>query len=242
MTHARTSDLAFPPAEREAVYRAIFERRDMRHFAGGTVAPEVMRRLLTAAHHAPSVGFMQPWRFVRVASLALRNELQALVERERLQTARALGERGSEFMRLKVEGVMDAAEVWVVALAEGRERHVFGRRTMPQMDLASTACAIQNMWVAARAEGLGMGWVSMFDPRAVASVLAMPEGAEPVALLCIGPVHQFYDAPMLDQQRWAQRCALDTVLFEDTWGQPLSPGNTDGSLTPAVNENLGESR
>jgi len=233
-SNARTPDLAFSPAEREAVYRAIFERRDMRHFAGGTVAPEVMRRLLTAAHHAPSVGFMQPWRFVRVASLSLRSELQALVERERQQTARALGERGSDFMRLKVEGMMDAAEVWVVALAEGRERHVFGRRTMPQMDLASVACAIQNLWLAARAEGLGMGWVSMFDPVPVASLLAMPEGAEPVALLCIGPVHHLYGAPMLQQQGWAQRCALDNVLFEDAWGQPLGPCETAGTLTPAV--------
>jgi 5,6-dimethylbenzimidazole synthase len=234
MNDASTPDLSFSPAEREAVYRAIFERRDMRHFTGGPVAPEVMRRLLTAAHHAPSVGFMQPWRFVRVASLSLRSELQALVEQERRLTAQALGERDSEFMRLKVEGLMDAAEVWVVALAEGRERHVFGRRTLPQMDLASVACAIQNMWLAARAEGLGVGWVSMFNPLAVASLLGMPDGAEPVALLCIGPVHHFYEEPMLQQQRWAQRCALDKVLFEDAWGQPLDPNETVGALAPAV--------
>lgn len=98
-----TPSQAFTPVEREAVYRAIYERRDMRHFAGGTVAPEVMRRLLTAAHHAPSVGFMQPWRFVRVASSALRSQLQAMVEQERVQTARVLGQREDEFMRLKVE-------------------------------------------------------------------------------------------------------------------------------------------
>ena len=223
MPHALTPEHAFSPAERDAVYRAIFERRDMRHFAGGTVAPERMRRLLSAAHHAPSVGFMQPWRFLRVASPELRSGLQALVEQERVLTARALGEREDAFMRLKVEGLTDAAEVWVVALAEGRERHVFGRRTLPQMDLASTACAIQNLWLAARAEGLGMGWVSLFDPVAVAALLGMPEGAEPVAVLCIGPVHHFYEEPMLQQQRWAQRCALDDVLFEDAWGQPLGP-------------------
>ena len=156
MTQTITPDQAFSPAQREAVYRAIFERRDMRHFAGGAVSPEVMRRLLTAAHHAPSVGFMQPWRFLRVASRALRADLQALVEQERVLTAQALGERGGEFMRLKVEGLMDAAEVWVVALAEGRERHVFGRRTLPQMDLASTACAIHNLWLAARVTMKGM--------------------------------------------------------------------------------------
>lgn len=223
-------DQTFSPAEREAVYRAIFERRDMRHFAGGAVPPELMRRLLTAAHHAPSVGFMQPWRFLRVASPVLRCKLQALVEQERVQTARALGEREDAFMRLKVEGVNDAAEVWVVALADGRERHVFGRRTLPQMDLASTACAIQNLWLAARAEGLGMGWVSLFDPIAVACLLGMPDGAAPIALLCIGPVHDFYEEPMLQRQRWASRCALDDVLFEDTWAQPL--GST-GSTPPS---------
>ena len=206
-----------------AVYRAIFERRDMRHFAGGTVAPEVMRRLLTAAHHAPSVGFMQPWRFVRVASPALRTQLHALVEQERLLTARALGEREDEFMRLKVEGLLDAAEVWAVALTEGREKHIFGRRTLPQMDLASAACAIQNLWLAARAEGLGVGWVSMFDPVAMAQLLGIPAGAEPIALLCIGPVPAFYDEPMLQQERWAQRCPLDDLLFEDRWGQPMAP-------------------
>jgi len=221
-------DLAFSPAERAAVYRAIFERRDMRHFAGGSVAPEVMRRLLTAAHHGPSVGFMQPWRFVRVASRALRAELQALVEQERVLTARALGEREDEFMRLKVEGLMEAAEVWAVALADGRERHVFGRRTLPQMDLASTACAIQNLWLAARAEGLGMGWVSIFDPAAVARLLGMPQGAEPVALLCIGPVHGFYPEPMLQQQGWTQRCPLESLVFEDAWGQPAHLGAPAG--------------
>lgn len=216
------ADKAFSAAEREAVYRAIFERRDMRHFAGGTVDAAVMRRLLMAAHHAPSVGFMQPWRFVRVASQALRADLKALVEQEREQTAHALGERADAFMRLKVEGLMDAAEVWVVALAEGRERHVFGRRTMPQMDLASVACAIQNLWLAARAEGLGVGWVSMFDPQAVAARLGMPDGAEPVALLCIGPVHHFYDEPMLEQERWSRRDSLDPLVFEDAWGQALN--------------------
>lgn len=219
---------AFGTQQREGVYRAIFERRDMRHFAGGTVSEAVMRRLLNAAHHAPSVGFMQPWRFVRVVSHELRAELKALVERERIATGNALGVRAQEFLQLKVEGLTDAAEVWVVAHAENRDEHVFGRRTMPQMDLASTACAIQNLWLAARAEGLGMGWVSMFDPLALASLMGMPDGAEPVAILCIGPVHQFYEEPMLQQQRWAQRCPLDDVLYEESWGQPLAPRSLPG--------------
>jgi 5,6-dimethylbenzimidazole synthase len=214
--------MAFAPVERDAVYRAIFERRDMRHFCGGTVAPEVMQRLLTAAHHAPSVGFMQPWRFIRISSVALRQQLHTLVEQERVITARALGQREDEFMRLKVEGLLEAAEVWAVALTDGREKHIFGRRTLPHMDLASTACAIQNLWLAARAEGLGMGWVSLFDPLAVAELLHMPEGAQPIALLCLGPVNEFYAEPMLQQSNWAKRQPLDSLVFENGWDQASS--------------------
>lgn len=195
----------------------------MRHFSGGEVAPELMRRLLQAAHHAPSVGFMQPWRFIRISTRPLREALHALVEQERVLTARALGEREEEFMRLKVEGLLSAAEVWVVALADGREKHVFGRRTLPHMDLASAACAIQNLWLAARAEGLGMGWVSLFEPGAVSALLQMPAGAEPIALLCLGPVSDFYEEPMLQQQRWARRCALEDLVFENSWGEPMAP-------------------
>jgi 5,6-dimethylbenzimidazole synthase len=229
------SNLAFGDVERDAVYRAIFERRDMRNFAGGSVAPELMRRLLDAAHHAPSVGFMQPWRFVRVASSALRHQLHALVEQERLLTARALGEREEAFMQLKVEGLLEAAELWVVALSDGREKHVFGRRTLPQMDLASAACAIQNLWLAARAEGLGVGWVSLFDPVAVAKLLQMPCGAEPIALLCIGPVHAFYEEPMLQRERWAKRRALEDLIYEDAWGQALSHPSA-GSASPQAQD------
>ena len=208
----------YTEAERRAVYRAIDERRDMRHFAGGAVAPEVLQRLMRAAHHAPSVGFMQPWRFIRITQAALRQQLHEVVEAERLLTADALGVRREEFMRLKVQGVLDAAELLVVALADGREAHIFGRRTLPRMDLASCACAIQNLWLAARAEGLGMGWVSIFDPAAVAALVGMPAGAEPIALLCLGPVHGFYEEPMLQQERWAQRAPLGDVVFDDAWG------------------------
>ncbi|SEA22150.1 MULTISPECIES: 5,6-dimethylbenzimidazole synthase [Acidovorax] len=216
------SPQAFAPGDARAVYRAIFERRDMRHFAGGQVPDDTLRRLLEAAHHAPSVGFMQPWRFVRVTDRALREQLHGLVEEERVLTARALGEREDEFMRLKVQGLLEAAEVLAVSLADGREKHIFGRRTLPQMDLASAACAIQNLWLAARAEGLGMGWVSLFDPAAVAGLLQLPEGAEPIALLCLGPVHAFYAEPMLAQTRWAQRQPLQALVFDNAWGQASS--------------------
>lgn len=211
------SEHAFTEAERAGVYRAIAERRDMRHFSGGEIAPELLARLLEAAHQAPSVGLMQPWRFIRIRKAELRSAVAELVERERVLTAEALGERGRDFMRLKVEGIRDCAEVLVVALMDGRDTHVFGRRTLPQMDLASAACAIQNLWLAARAEGLGMGWVSLFDPQALAELLQMPTGAEPVAVICLGPVDEFYPAPMLALQGWTQPRPLQELLFEDGW-------------------------
>jgi 5,6-dimethylbenzimidazole synthase len=213
---------AFSKAEQAAVYRVIFERRDMRHFSGGSVPDDQLLRLLEAAHHAPSVGLMQPWRFVRVRSQTVRKALHALVEQERLLTAEALGEREDEFMKLKVQGILQAAEVLVVAMPPGREQHIFGRRTLPEMDLASAACAIQNLWLAARAEGLGMGWVSMFCSQALAQLMQMPEGSQPIAILCLGPVESFYDQPMLQAEKWAHRAELVDMVFEDTWGQASS--------------------
>lgn len=213
------SEHAFSAAERAAVYRAIGERRDMRHFAGGEVAPELLARLLAAAHQAPSVGLMQPWRFIRISDRALRGRIQDVVEQERARTAEALGERSDEFMKLKVEGIQDCAEVLVAALMDHREAHIFGRRTLPEMDLASLACAIQNLWLAARAEGLGMGWVSLFDPQALGELLGMPVGAKAVAVLCLGPVVEFYPAPMLVLEQWAQERALDEMLYENQWGE-----------------------
>lgn len=212
------SEHAFSPEERAAVYRAIAERRDMRHFSGGQVAPDLLARLLEAAHHAPSVGLMQPWRFIRITSSELRERIHGLVEAERVRTAEALGERSDAFMKLKVEGIRDCAELLVAALMDGREAHVFGRRTLPEMDLASLSCAVQNLWLAARAEGLGMGWVSLFEPDALAHLLGMPEGSKPLAVLCLGPVTEFYPAPMLALEGWAQPRPLADLVFENRWG------------------------
>ena len=207
----------FSEADKEAIYRVIAERRDMRHFLPDPVPPELLTRLLQAAHLAPSVGYMQPWRFIRIVNHELRMQIHTLVEAERVVTAAALAEREDEFMRLKVEGIRECGELLVVALTNGREKHVFGRRTLPEMDLASASCAIQNLWLAARAEGLGMGWVSLFDPEKLAQLLDMPSGASPVAVLCLGYVDAFYPRPMLEMERWANRIPLETLVFEDRW-------------------------
>lgn len=218
-----TNPHAFTQAERDAIYRVITERRDIRHFKFDAIDPTVLTRILTAAHQAPSVGLMQPWRLIRISDTELRARIHALVEVERRATANALGEREDEFLRLKVEGIRECSELLVVALMDQREAHVFGRRTMPQMDLASVACAIQNLWLAARAEGIGMGWVSLFEPQALAQLLHMPAGSEPVAILCLGHVEQFYPAPMLQLEGWRQPKSLDNYLMENRWrADPLN--------------------
>ncbi len=208
----------YSEADRAAIYRVIAERRDMRHFRSGPVPAEILQRVLHAAHQAPSVGLMQPWRFIRVSDSALREQIHALVDAERLLTAQALGERDAEFLRLKVEGVRDCGALLVASLMDRREAHIFGRHTLAEMDLASVACAIQNMWLAARAEGLGMGWVSLFDPQALAALLNIPAGGKPVAILCLGQVEEFYPAPMLQLEQWRTPQPLHEMLFENSWG------------------------
>lgn len=222
---ARVRKHAFTAAERQAIYRVIGERRDMRRFLpGAVVAEDVLTRLLQAAHAAPNVGLMQPWRFIRITDVALRREIHALVDEERSRTAQALGPRAEEFLALKVEGILECAELFVVALRDGRQAHVFGRRTLPQMDLASVSCAIQNLWLAARAEGLGMGWVSIFEPARLAELLRMPDDAEPVAILCLGPVPEFPDRPALELDQWASGRPLAEFVSENGWATPVSGG------------------
>jgi 5,6-dimethylbenzimidazole synthase len=123
-------------------------------------------------------------------------------------------------MKLKVEGIMECPVVLVAALCERRDQYIFGRRTLPEMDLASLACAIQNIWLAARAEGLGLGWVSMFEPESLKDLLNMPSDSQPIAILCLGHVDKFYDKPMLEQEQWENRKDLNTLLFENTWDTP----------------------
>jgi 5,6-dimethylbenzimidazole synthase len=206
-----------------AVYQTIRGRRDIREFVPGPLPEGMLARLFEAGHAAPSVGYMQPWRMIRITDPILRESVAAIVEQERRNTAAALPSRQDEFLKLKVEGLKSCAEVVVVALMDGRERHIFGRRTLPEMDLASAACAIQNMWLAARAEGIGMGWVSIFDPDKLAALLAMPAGAKPIAILCIGRVAAFPDRPLLDQLGWGHRLALERVVFENRWPADAEP-------------------
>lgn len=196
----------------------------MRHFISDPLPEGILERLIEAAHLAPSVGFMQPWRFIRITDAGLRQALHDHVDAERLATAEALPSRNDEFRKVKIEGIRDCAELLVAVLMPDRERHLIGRRTLPEMDIASLGCAIQNMWLAARAEGIGLGWVSFFEPETLATLLGLPPGSRPLAILCIGQVAAFYPRPMFEDAGWGQRLPLADILFENRW--PPGAGST----------------
>jgi 5,6-dimethylbenzimidazole synthase len=214
--------MSYNEEEKAAIYKVIRERRDMRHFTSEPVSAVVLEKLMHAAQQAPSVGYMQPWRFIRITDPSLRGGIYDMVKAEIAETAELVGEKKESYMKLKLEGINESAELWVAALMEGRDQYLLGRRTMPEMDLASLSCAIQNLWLAARAEGIGMGWVSFFDPHNLAQLLGMPDDSYPAAVLCIGHVESFYPEPLLKTEGWDRERQLDEILYENTWGNRCS--------------------
>lgn len=225
-----SSDFRYSDAEIVALWRVMRERRDMRHFVPPEIAEPLpdglVERLVEAAHLAPSVGFMQPWRFIRITDRLLRTKMHALVEAEKEATAATLPSRNDEFRSVKIEGILDCGEVLVVVLMPNRDKHIIGRRMLPEMDVASVGCAIQNMWLAARAEGVGLGWVSFFNPDDLSHLLGLPEGARALGILCIGRVPAFYPRPMFEDAGWGRRLTPDQVLFENRW-----PERAEGTPT-----------
>ncbi len=214
--------MTYNETEKAAIYKVIRERRDMRHFTPEPIAADVLEKLMTSAQQAPSVGYMQPWRFVRITQPALRQDIYDMVKAEIAETAKHVGDKKEAYMKLKLEGINECAELWVAALMEGRDQYMLGRRTMPEMDLASLSCAIQNLWLAARAEGIGMGWVSFFHPHKLAQLLEMPDDSYPAAVLCIGHVTSFYPEPLLKTEGWDRQRQLAEILYENKWGSSCS--------------------
>ena len=226
-TNGRTEQ-AFSQAERDAVYRAIFERRDVRsQFRADPLPEEVLLRLLTAAHHAPSVGFMQPWDFIVIDDPELKRAVRALYEEANERAARHYdGDRGTLYRQLKLEGILDSPINLVVTCDRARGGpHVLGRDSSIDMDLFSTCLAVQNLWLAARAEGVGVGWVSILDERALARLLNLPESVFPVAYLCLGYVTEFLPEPELQAKGWRQRLPLASLLHANSWMTALSRTN-----------------
>lgn len=206
---------------------AIRTRRDVRTgFRLDPIPDDVLLRVLDAAHHAPSVGFSQPWDFLVVRDLATRERVRAIVHCERDRYAASLpAARAAAFAGLKVESILDTPlNVVVTSDATRGGRHVLGRQTQPQMAAFSTACAVQNLWLAARAEGLGVGWVSFFAERELAAELALPPHVEIVAYLCVGYVDEFAAEPELATAGWARRRPLSWAVHDDAWGRRALPG------------------
>ncbi|MEA2331695.1 MAG: nicotinate-nucleotide--dimethylbenzimidazole phosphoribosyltransferase [Thermoleophilaceae bacterium] len=211
----------YPDGARDAVYRVIAERRDIRSFRPDEVPEEVLRRVLEAAHQAPSVGLMQPWRLIVVRDPATRIAVRQLAQRERIRQADRFDERSRQFLDQKIEGVVDAPLGVCVCCDHGDPgEEILGRGTIPETDVYSTACAVQNLWLAARAEGLGVGWVSFYRPDDLRAVLGIPARVEPIAYLCIGWPDERPVRPGLEAAGWSERVPLDAVVMEDRWQGP----------------------
>lgn len=202
------------------LYDVIARRRDVRaEFSGETVDLDVLRRVLEAAHSAPSVGHSQPWDFVLVFDDATRAEFAEHVETERTVFADQLdGERRETFERIKVEGIRESGLGVVVTYDPGRGgQHVLGRHAIADTGLYSTCLAIQNLWLAATAEGLGVGWVSFYREEFLADLVGLPDGVRPVAWLCLGPVEQLQEVPDLVRHGWRRGRSLDDAVHLETW-------------------------
>ncbi|WP_030243783.1 MULTISPECIES: nicotinate-nucleotide--dimethylbenzimidazole phosphoribosyltransferase [unclassified Streptomyces] len=223
----------YDPAEREAVLKVMRERRDIRNgFRSDPIPHEVLLRVLEAAHHAPSVGHSQPWDFVVIRSADTRRAMHELAMRQRDAYAKSLPKgRAKQFKELKIEAILDTPVNIVVTADPTRGgRHTLGRHSQPQMAPYSAALAVENLWLAARAEGLGVGWVSFFDEREMVRSLGLPEHLEVIAYLCVGYVDEFPDEPELLQAGWSKRRPLSWVVHEETYGRRALPGEEPHDL------------
>ncbi|MDA8352461.1 MAG: 5,6-dimethylbenzimidazole synthase [Firmicutes bacterium] len=211
----------FSPEEREAIYRVIRARRDIRRFTPQPIPEEALARILEAAHHAPSVGFKQPWNFILITSEKIRRRIKQGFERVNAEELARLeaDERKELYSRLKLEGIMESPLNIAVTCDRRRDApFVLGQRPMPDTDVYSTCLAVQNMWLAARAEGIGLGWVSILDTKETESILGLPDHVQLVAYLCIGYPVEFQSEPMLQQTGWKSRLDLNRLIYRDTWG------------------------
>ena len=214
----------FPLEERQGIYRAIYARRDVRHFRGDTIPDEVLARIIKAAHQGPSVGFMQPWDFMLIRSLDVRNQVKELFERERQAAACYYDEpRRSHYLSLKLEGILESPVNLCITCDPTRGEEVLGRNSIRETDVYSTCCAVQNLWLAARSEGIGVGWVSVLKLSQLRKILGIPPQVIPVAYLCLGYPVEFLSQPLLQTEGWRDRLTLSDLLHFDGWAGVTTP-------------------
>lgn len=211
---------AFGDAEKRGVYRAIHERRDIRkEFLPRKISKKILMKLLDAAHHAGSVGFMQPWNFIVIEDTKIKKKIKNifLKENERARN-NYRGKRKDMYCSFKLEGIEESpVNICITCDPKRGGKHVIGRNTIKEMDVFSTCCAVQNLWLAARAEGIGVGWVSSIDNMLVKKALHIPRHIQPVAYLCLGYVSQFADKPLLETVGWRERLPLDKLIYRESW-------------------------
>lgn len=226
------TDGQFSKDERAAVYRAIFERRDVRrNFLPTPITNQVLTRLLKAAHHAGSVGFMQPWDFVVIRDRSTKRAVKRLFDEANADAAmRYKGSRAGLYRGLKLEGIVEAPVNLCVTCTRRRGgKNVLGRTTVRETDLYSTCCSIQNLWLAARAEGIGVGWVSILDHEAVKQLLGIPKPVKLLAYLCLGYVSKFADRPDLEAAGWRSRIPVGRLIHDEFWGNRIHDTRGDGN-------------
>ena len=215
-----TKASGFDEAARQSVYRAIRERRDVRRgFLPEPMPDDLLCKLLEAAHNAPSVGLMQPWRFIVVRDISVRQTIHNIfLDANKRALAGYEGEQRRNYAALKLEGILEAPQnLCIVCDSQSSQGHQLGRRTMPETALYSAVCAVQNLWLAARAEGIGVGWVSILEPNQLRGALKIPDRITPVAYLCLGYVEAFAAEPDLERSGWEKRTPLSSVVAFDQY-------------------------
>ncbi|MBI2384523.1 MAG: 5,6-dimethylbenzimidazole synthase [Elusimicrobia bacterium] len=220
MPHLKAFKTVPPAAAAMSAYEAIYRRRDIRKFRPDPVPADVLRRILDAAHHAGSVGFMQPWNFIVIRDRAVRESVNEVFQRENARASgQYAGDRAALYKSFKLEGIRESALNVCVTCDRTRGGQVLGRSTIIDTDLFSVCCAVQNLWLAARAEGVGVGWVSIIDNSDLARILGLPDHVVPVAYLCVGYPEEFPAEPMLATAGWRKRIPVDDLIFYDRYGR-----------------------
>ena len=217
----------FTDGEKSGFYKAVFSRRDVRSkFTARPIGDDVLVRILNAAHHAPSVGFSQPWNFILIKDSGTKQRIKRSFEEERLRAAGQVEEpKRSKYLSFKLEGILESPVNICVTYDPSRfGPFVIGKSSIPETGIYSVCCAVQNLWLAARAEGLGLGWVSILSNGTVKEALGIPERVVPVAYLCLGYVEEFSPRPDLEAAGWLPRLELKDVIYYEKWQRGSDPG------------------
>ena len=215
-------DIDFSEQERESFYKAIYSRRDVRsNFTSEQIDDQVLMRILKAGHHAPSVGFSQPWNFILVKNIETREKIKESFENEKARSSKMIEDpRRSKYLSYKLEGILESSiNVCVTYDPTKSGPFVIGRTSIPETGTFSVCCAVQNMWLAARTEGIGVGWVSILSNETLRDVLNIPDHVVPIAYLCLGHVSKFEPKPDLETSGWLPRLKLDDVIYHEKWMQ-----------------------